>query len=69
MKQPSGKNVPVVQAFAFGKYLGNLMVTFNDEGEVIAFAGLPILMDNSIPQGTISVKVLLYSLPKFNVVK
>ncbi|XP_046636695.1 snake venom 5'-nucleotidase-like [Daphnia pulicaria] len=50
VKQPSGKSVPVVQAFAFGKYLGNLMVTFNDEGEVIAAAGLPILMDKSIPQ-------------------
>jgi 2',3'-cyclic-nucleotide 2'-phosphodiesterase (5'-nucleotidase family) len=53
VKQPSGKNVPVVQAFAFGKYLGNLMVTFSDEGEVIATAGLPIIMDKSIPQGTI----------------
>ena len=43
--------MPVVQAFAFGKYLGNLMVTFNDDGEVIATAGLPILMDSTIPRG------------------
>ncbi|KAI9563179.1 hypothetical protein GHT06_010637 [Daphnia sinensis] len=50
VKQPSGKEVPVVQAFAFGKYLGNLMVTFNDDGDVIATAGLPILMDKSIPR-------------------
>ncbi|XP_032791055.2 snake venom 5'-nucleotidase isoform X2 [Daphnia magna] len=48
--QPSGRTVPVVQAFAFGKYLGNLMVTFNDDGEVIATAGLPILMDKTIPR-------------------
>lgn len=43
--------VPVVQAYAFGKYLGNLMVTFNDDGEVMATAGLPILMDKNVPQG------------------
>lgn len=51
VKQPSGRNVPVVQAFAFGKYLGNLMVTFNDDGEVVATAGLPILMDKNVPRG------------------
>lgn len=50
VKQSSGKMVPVVQAYAFGKYLGNLMVTFNDEGEVIASSGLPIVMDNKILQ-------------------
>ncbi|XP_046636634.1 snake venom 5'-nucleotidase-like isoform X3 [Daphnia pulicaria] len=50
VKQPSGRSVPVVQAFAFGKYLGNLMMTFNDDGEVIATAGLPILMDKSVPR-------------------
>jgi 5'-nucleotidase len=60
VKQPSGKSVPVVQAFAFGKYLGNLMVTFNDEGEVIAAAGLPILMDKSIPQGSILCQAKFY---------
>jgi 5'-nucleotidase len=51
VKQASGKMVPVVQAYAFGKYLGNLMVTFNDQGEVIASSGLPIVMDNQIVQG------------------
>lgn len=50
VKQASGRNVPVVQAYAFGKYLGNFMVSFNDEGEVVSWSGLPILMDKSIPQ-------------------
>ena len=49
--QASGRTVPVVQAYAFGKYLGNLKVTFNDDGEVIATSGQPILLDKSIPQG------------------
>ena len=51
VKQPSGRMVPVVQAYAFGKYLGNLSVSFDINGEVVATSGQPILMDNSIPQG------------------
>lgn len=50
VKQPSGRMVPVVQAYAFGKYLGNLVVSFDEKGEVVTSAGQPILMDNSIPQ-------------------
>jgi len=60
VKQPSGKMVPVVQAYAFGKYLGNLMVTFSDEGEVIASSGLPIVMDNKILQGVTKTIIKFY---------
>ncbi|XP_029981819.1 5'-nucleotidase [Sphaeramia orbicularis] len=45
-----GKKVPVVQAYAFGKYLGYLKVTFDKAGNVIKATGNPILMDSSIPQ-------------------
>lgn len=45
-----GRQVPVVQAFAFGKYLGFLKVTFDDDGEVVKVSGNPILLDSSIPQ-------------------
>ncbi|XP_042244650.1 snake venom 5'-nucleotidase-like [Thunnus maccoyii] len=45
-----GRNVPVVQAFAFGKYLGYLKVTFDKAGNVVKADGNPILMDSSIPQ-------------------
>ncbi|XP_038134862.1 5'-nucleotidase-like [Cyprinodon tularosa] len=45
-----GRKVPVVQAYAFGKYLGFLKVTFNDLGEVVEHSGNPILLDSSIPQ-------------------
>ncbi|KAM3871235.1 snake venom 5'-nucleotidase-like [Diretmus argenteus] len=50
VKSDDGRNVPVVQAFAFGKYLGYLKVTFDETGNVIKAAGNPILMDSSIPQ-------------------
>ncbi|WBU61100.1 bifunctional metallophosphatase/5'-nucleotidase [Paracoccus albus] len=43
-----GTQVPVVQAASYGKYLGHLKLTFDDEGKVIAAEGEPILIDNSV---------------------
>lgn len=51
VRSDDGRNVPVVQAFAFGKYLGYLQVTFDEAGNVVKAVGNPILMDSSIPQG------------------
>lgn len=51
VRSDDGRDVPVVQAFAFGKYLGYLKVTFDDAGNVVQAKGNPILMDSSIPQG------------------
>lgn len=45
-----GRKVPVVQAFAFGKYLGRLDVKFNDAGDVVEAKGNPILLDSNIAQ-------------------
>ncbi|KPJ15628.1 Protein 5NUC [Papilio machaon] len=50
VKQTSGKIVPVVQAYAYTKYLGKLRIVFNSSGDIISFNGNPILLDNSIPQ-------------------
>lgn len=38
----------IVQAYAYGKYLGELNVTFDDDGEVIRASGEPILIDSSV---------------------
>ncbi|CAH1233389.1 NT5E [Branchiostoma lanceolatum] len=46
----SGRQVLVVQDYAFGKYLGYLKLKFNDAGEVTEFDGNPILLNSSIPQ-------------------
>lgn len=48
--QPGGKRVPVVQAYAYTKYLGVLNVTFDEKGDLVGFAGQPIFLDSSIPQ-------------------
>ncbi|XP_014357715.2 uncharacterized protein LOC106710224 [Papilio machaon] len=50
VKQTSGKIVPVVQAYAYTKYLGKLRIVFNSSGDIISFNGNPILLDNSVPQ-------------------
>ncbi len=42
--------VPVVQARSYGKFLGELVVTFDDEGGVISAAGEPILLDASVAE-------------------
>lgn len=48
--QDSGKQVPVVQAYAYTKYLGQLNVTFDEYGDLVEAYGQPILLDNSISQ-------------------
>ncbi|KAI1241102.1 hypothetical protein IHE44_0009564 [Lamprotornis superbus] len=45
-----GRKVPVVQAYAYGKYLGYLNVTFDEKGNVVEAVGNPILLDSSIPE-------------------
>lgn len=48
-----GRKVPVVQAYAFGKYLGYLKVEFDNKGNVVSSHGNPILLNSSIPEGEI----------------
>ncbi|MAM09741.1 MAG: multifunctional 2',3'-cyclic-nucleotide 2'-phosphodiesterase/5'-nucleotidase/3'-nucleotidase [Rhizobiaceae bacterium] len=45
---PSGEEVPVVTAYAYSKYLGDLAVTFDDDGKVTDVSGAPILLDASV---------------------
>ncbi|RVT82714.1 multifunctional 2',3'-cyclic-nucleotide 2'-phosphodiesterase/5'-nucleotidase/3'-nucleotidase [Rhodobacteraceae bacterium CCMM004] len=43
-------DVPIVQAYAYGKYLGEVMLTFDDEGNVTEVSGDPILIDASVAE-------------------
>lgn len=40
----------IVQAYAYGKYLGELTVTFDDAGVVTAAEGAPILLDAAVAE-------------------
>ncbi|KAI4464147.1 nucleotidase-related [Holotrichia oblita] len=48
--QKNGKIVPVVQAYAYTKYMGKLDVVFDKEGTLVRFQGQPILLDEKIAQ-------------------
>jgi 5'-nucleotidase/UDP-sugar diphosphatase len=48
VKNPSGRDVPIVQAKSYSKYLGELKVTFDDDGNVTKSEGAPILLNSSV---------------------
>lgn len=58
VKQASGKTVPVVQAYAYTKYLGKLYLVFDANDELITSSGAPILLDNTIPEDPEVAKML-----------
>ncbi|WP_273687215.1 bifunctional metallophosphatase/5'-nucleotidase [Ketogulonicigenium vulgare] len=43
-------NTAIVQAYAYGKFLGELNVTFNDAGEIVTAVGEPLLINNEVPE-------------------
>jgi 5'-nucleotidase len=49
--QESGRRVPVVQAYAYTKYLGQLSLEFDPQGEVRHAVGNPLLLDHNVEQG------------------
>lgn len=48
--QKSNKLVPVVQAYAYTKYIGKLRLQFNRNGELIRFHGQPIMLTSAVEQ-------------------
>lgn len=48
--QPSGRIVPVVQAYAYTKYMGRLHLIFDPNGEIIDHSGTPLLLNQKIPR-------------------
>ncbi|WP_323054737.1 bifunctional metallophosphatase/5'-nucleotidase [Roseibium salinum] len=45
---PDGTPTAIVQAYAYGKFLGELNVTFDDEGVITEAVGEPIIVDGKI---------------------
>ncbi|MFC3164031.1 5'-nucleotidase C-terminal domain-containing protein [Ciceribacter thiooxidans] len=48
VKSPAGVDVPIVTAYAYSKYLGDLKVVFDDAGVVKSAEGAPKLLDASV---------------------
>lgn len=58
VKNPAGKDVPIVTAYAYSKYLGDLKVVFDDAGAVKTAEGAPKLLDASVtPDEAFTAKV------------
>jgi 5'-nucleotidase len=45
-----GAMVPVVQAYAYGKYVGHLELTFDDAGNLVFAGGNTIMLDGSVAE-------------------
>ncbi|QCP86719.1 multifunctional 2',3'-cyclic-nucleotide 2'-phosphodiesterase/5'-nucleotidase/3'-nucleotidase [Cereibacter sphaeroides] len=43
-------DVAIVTAYAYGKYLGELNVTFDDAGKIVSAEGAPMLLDASVAE-------------------
>lgn len=57
-------DVPVVQAYAYSKYLGHLTVTFDDAGNVTSASGAPMLLDASVaPDEAVAARVAELAAP------
>lgn len=58
VESPSGRAVPIVQAFAFSRYLGDLVLELADDGAVVSATGDTILLDASIePDAAIEARI------------
>ena len=53
VEAPDGNRVAIVQAYAYGKFLGELNVTWDYNGIVIAATGEPIIMDGQVAEDAV----------------
>jgi len=51
VEQSGGHKVLIVQAYAYSKYLGDITVRFDENGECTEWEGSPILLNSSVPEG------------------
>uniref|UniRef100_A0A0C9RNV9 5'-nucleotidase n=1 Tax=Fopius arisanus TaxID=64838 RepID=A0A0C9RNV9_9HYME len=50
IQEKTRRKVYVVQAYAYTKYLGNLTLDFDSQGEIVGIVGDPVLVDSKIEQ-------------------
>ncbi|XP_059178706.1 snake venom 5'-nucleotidase-like isoform X1 [Physella acuta] len=65
----TGDTVLVVQDYAYGKYLGELNVVFDDAGKVKSWTGNPILLNGSVAQDNETMALINTYLPQVNAFK
>ena len=50
-QERTGRTVPVVQAYAYTKYLGYFQMEFDENGEMLSWNGAPRILNSTIPEG------------------
>jgi len=58
--QARGRTVLVVQAYAWGKYMGVINVTFNDQYDVASWEGNPVLLAANMSKGLFVIFCVFY---------
>ncbi|KAI8602542.1 Metallo-dependent phosphatase-like protein [Dissophora ornata] len=48
IKNLDGENTLVVQAYCWGRFIGNLDVSFDPDGKIVAWSGAPVQVENNI---------------------
>lgn len=51
MTNRKNKTVPILQAYAYTKYVGKVDLKFDSNGDLISIVGSPILLDHKKQQG------------------
>lgn len=65
----TGKKVPIVQAYAFTKYLGKITLEFDGLGNLVKFEGNPILLDSSYPEDEVVLTAIQKYVPDIDAIK
>ncbi|XP_011292817.2 apyrase isoform X2 [Musca domestica] len=55
---PTGHRVLIVQAGAYAKYVGNLTIYFDNDGNVVDYEGAPLYMGSDVPQDSITLEAM-----------
>ena len=68
-KNDPSKMALVVQDYTYGKYLGNLQVVFDSDGDIVRYSGNPMLLNSSFtpdPEMATDVRIMGAALDKFS---
>ena len=64
VRNPGGGRTAIVQAYAYGKFLGRLDVTFDEDGVVTKAEGEPILIDGQVAEdSTLKARIAEMAMP------
>ncbi|XP_053675817.1 apyrase-like [Anopheles nili] len=54
----NGRKILIVQAYAYGKYVGRITTYFDTEGEIKYWTGTPEYMSHEVPQSRLALEIL-----------